>query len=419
MFIRSLASLYALACLAALPASASPLAPNDRQRPMHIPKPSGTPNTLELEAWISSQTTYSEHRILSNIAPFTADPTAKPGAVCASPSRHHPDYYYTWTRDSALVMNEIITWMNSTRNATYAKELQSRVDDYVGFTRHVQGLKGLKYGLGEAKFQMDGTPFTGSWCNAQTDGPAIRAYALARYCEYLVGHGDLSGGRRLYESVIAKDLDYVVREWRGTLSCDIWEESRGAHFYTRAAQWRALTLGVQLARLYNDHANLQRYESESQMLARDLERFWDAKNTYLMTTIDWSGGLGAKQSNLDSQVVLAALHFGTSQGGLVDVMAPKMLATVRRIIAAFEHLYPINRVSVTEINGRAVPIGVAIGRYPEDVYNGDGTSQGNPWSLITSGMAEYHYRLGLALVDAAAADKSKHIWVSSELGRLV
>jgi len=31
-------------------------------------------------------------------------------------------------------------------------------------------------------------------------------------------------------------------------------------------------------------------------------------------------------------------------------------------------------------------------RYPEDVYNGDGTSEGNPWYLCTASLAELFYR---------------------------
>ncbi|ORX71775.1 Six-hairpin glycosidase [Linderina pennispora] len=251
-----------------------------------------------LQSWISSQTQFSKRRILSNIAPFADDPSALPGAVCASPSRHHPDYYYAWTRDSALVMNEMFSWLllNQTMGDT--------------------SLPGLRYGLGEAKFHMDGSAFTGSWCNAQTDGPAIRAYMLTKYAGYLRDRSQPID--YLYssqaKSVIKTDLEYIAEMWQDTRTCDIWEETRGAHFYTRMAH---------------------------------------------------------KQSNLDTQVLLAALHFGNTDSKY----------------SAFESLYPINSVVSTDISGISVPIGVAIGRYPEDVYNGDGTSMGNPWSLATSAMA--------------------------------
>jgi glucoamylase len=38
-------------------------------------------------------------------------------------------------------------------------------------------------------------------------------------------------------------------------------------------------------------------------------------------------------------------------------------------------------------------MGVALGRYPEDKYNGyNSEGQGNPWFLITNGLAEFYYK---------------------------
>ncbi|KAJ2330787.1 hypothetical protein GGH92_009434, partial [Coemansia sp. RSA 2673] len=112
-------------------------------------------------------------------------------------------------------------------------------------------------------------------------------------------------------------------------------------------------------------------------------------------------------SNLDTQVLLASLHYSTN--GLYSVGSSEMASTVLAILRRFEHMYDINQVAYTDINGISVPIGVAVGRYPEDVYNGVGTSLGNPWSLVTSALAEYHYRLALAYADM------EYFVVSSEL----
>jgi glucoamylase len=48
-------------------------------------------------------------------------------------------------------------------------------------------------------------------------------------------------------------------------------------------------------------------------------------------------------------------------------------------------LYTIN-------SGLASYLGTAIGRYPEDTYNGNGNSQGNPWFICTNAFAELYYR---------------------------
>ncbi|KAJ1940272.1 hypothetical protein GGF37_004044 [Kickxella alabastrina] len=356
----------------------------------------------ELASWIQQHDEFSKQRILANIAPFAHDTSAMAGAVCASPSRSNPDYYYSWTRDSALVMNEIISWIDHDHNhnhgldPTYADTLINTLNDYVAFTRYLQSIPGLKYGLAEAKFHMNGTQFTRNWCNGQTDGPAIRAYTLVRYAWYLISHGrDVAHlyDRRMYKrSPIKTDLEFVAKVWAQNQHCDIWEETRGMHFYTLMAQRRALIEGAQLARLLNDEGAAIWYEQQAEMIGFKLPQFWDEHRGHVLTTVLWSGGLASKRSNLDSQVLLASLHAGLADG-VFTVESQQMTATVLRLLRAFGPMYSINQALTTDINGATVAIGVAAGRYPEDVYNGVGVSKGNPWSLITSAMAEYHYRL--------------------------
>ncbi|KAJ2740973.1 hypothetical protein GGI20_005506 [Coemansia sp. BCRC 34301] len=351
-----------------------------------------------LSSWIDVQTRYAQTRILANIAPFADDMSARPGAVCASPSRVRPDYYYAWTRDSALVMNEIQNWTEMKR------ERRMALDHYAQFTRHVQSLGSL----GAAKFHMNGSLFTGPWCNAQTDGPAIRALALIRV-----------GGKM---DLVRKDLDYVAGVWSQNKHCDIWEEERGLHFYTAMAQHSALLAGAKTELLLGNREASQRYQTAADGIASQvLPRFWNQANSRVGATVDWSGGLAAKASNLDAQVLLASLHF-TEKGSVYSVDSAEIIATVLAILRRFEHLYEINRVATTEIGGVNVPIGVAAGRYPEDVYDGIGTSLGNPWSLITSALAEYHYRLALAYADMGSLAVSRELaallqWTAPYVGR--
>ncbi|KAJ2698735.1 hypothetical protein FB645_005547 [Coemansia sp. IMI 203386] len=389
-----------------------------RQRPMeaHVnlkvdSNPASNLFTSPLDSWISAQDQYARQRILSNIAPFSTDPSAKPGAICASPSRFQPDYYYTWTRDSALVMSEIMTWIEQSgrsENGTARWDLLSRMDAYVGFTKHLQGLN-TKYGLAEAKYHMDGSAFTRSWCNGQNDGPALRASVMARYMWYLVSrHRDFD---HLYE-VIKRDLDFVAVAWRDTRGCDIWEETRGLHFYTLMAQRRALLQGAELAEFMDDEDSGSKYKEQAMLISETLGGFWSRKGGHVVTTRNWSGGLASKHSSLDTQVLLASLHSGMNDG-VFTVESSEMTATVLRLLRAFEQMYAVNRVLSVQVDGTELPVGVAVGRYPEDVYNGVGTSRGNPWSLITSAMAEYHYRLGI--VYARGSD----VVVSGELAELL
>lgn len=349
-----------------------------------------------LDTWIQQQDQIAHARILDNIAPFPFDPSARAGAICASPSRAWPDYYYTWTRDSALVINELVSWLIiSTDNVTQAHMLAARINHYADFSRHLQKMPDRL--LGEAKFMMDGTRFVGSWCNPQTDGPALRAYTAGRYAIYLLDN--LKRGVGELVSMIELDLEYVMEAWRRSDGCDIWEEVKGVHYYTVAAQQRAMRMASRLYRRLGNSDTARIYGRVSEEMAGELRKFWNKEQGYIVATLDSNAG-DRKPSNLDAQVMLAALH-GSDDDEMFGIGSLEMLKTVKRIIRRFEHMYEINRATSTTIGGRQVPMGAAIGRYPEDLYDGTGVSRGNPWSLLTSGLAEYHYRLGLVYANSS------------------
>ena len=95
----------------------------------------------------------------SNINP----PGTDPGCVVASPSKRDPDYWYQWTRDSAMVFKVIIEY---SRRPEYSEVTEKLIFDYINETRKMQHMDtpsgGFKDGgLGEVKFHTDGTSFTG------------------------------------------------------------------------------------------------------------------------------------------------------------------------------------------------------------------------------------------------------------------
>lgn len=68
-------------------------------------------------------------------------------------------------------------------------------------------------GLGEAKYNADGTRFNGNWGRPQRDGPALRATALITYANYLISHGEAARAKTEVWPVIANDLSYVGQYW--------------------------------------------------------------------------------------------------------------------------------------------------------------------------------------------------------------
>jgi glucoamylase len=69
--------------------------------------------------------------------------------------------------------------------------LQGIIEDYISAQAYLQTVSnpsgGLSSGgLGEPKFNVDMSAFTGAWGRPQRDGPALRATALIAYGEWLI-----------------------------------------------------------------------------------------------------------------------------------------------------------------------------------------------------------------------------------------
>ncbi len=68
----------------------------------------------------------------------------------------------------------------------------------------------------------------------------------------------------------------------------------------------------------------------------------------------------------------------------------RILATAHVTEQAFRPLYRINTTVARAADGTA--LAPAIGRYPEDRYDGIGNSEGHPWVLLSAAFAELYYR---------------------------
>jgi glucoamylase len=88
--------------------------------------------------------------------------------VIASPNTVNPNYLYTWVRDSSLVF-KVITDQYTLGQDT---SLRDQIDNFFAAEAALQQVSnpsGLVTtgGLGEPKFNIDGTAFTGSWGRPQ------------------------------------------------------------------------------------------------------------------------------------------------------------------------------------------------------------------------------------------------------------
>lgn len=74
-------------------------------------------------------------------------------------------------------------------------DLESIIKEYINAESVIQGVSNPSgdlsdgSGLGEPKFNVDQTAFTGAWGRPQRDGPALRATAMIAYANYLIVRG--------------------------------------------------------------------------------------------------------------------------------------------------------------------------------------------------------------------------------------
>ncbi|KAK7752320.1 hypothetical protein SLS62_005656 [Diatrype stigma] len=302
----------------------------------------------------------------------------KSGVVIASPSTADPDYFYTWTRDAALVFTSIVErFANS-----YDADLQTQIHNYIVAQAQLQTVSNPSgslsdgKGLGEAKYHVDLSAFTDGWGRPQRDGPALRAIAMISYSKWLVANGYEDTATKVVWPVIRNDLAYVAQYWNQT-GFDLWEEVQGSSFFTVAAQHRSLVEGSALASTLGQPAD--DYDAIAPQVLCFLQTFWSPQSGYILANTNVNNG----RTQRDANVILGSIHsFDPALGCDSATFQPcsdRALISHKVVVDSFRSIYTINS---------AIPAGsaVAVGRYPEDVYY-----NGNPWYLNTLAAAEQLY----------------------------
>ncbi|KAJ7147179.1 glucoamylase [Mycena crocata] len=329
-----------------------------------------------VDSYITEMTPVAKAGLLANIgANGSKSGGAKPGVVIASPSTVDPDYLFTWVRDSSLVFKVIIDQFTSGEDTT----LLGNIQDFITAESNLQQVSNPSGtistgGLGEPKFNIDETAFTGSWGRPQRDGPALRATAMIAYANWLLKNTSASDVVADLWPIIKLDLDYVTNAWNQS-GFDLWEEVKSASFWTTAVQHRSLREGAALATALGQNASA--YTTQADNTLCFLQSYWNPTDGYI--TANTGGGRSGKDAN----TALASIHtFDPAAGCDASTFQPcsdKALSSLKVYVDAFRTIYTINSNSSSTA-------AVATGRYPEDVYMG-----GNPWYLTTAAVAEQLY----------------------------
>jgi len=247
--------------------------------------------------------------------------------------------------------------------------LQPKIDEYIHAQAVLQTVSNPSgaflpagLGLGEPKYNVDGTRFNGAWGRPQRDGPALRATALITYSKWLIKNGKSKDVKTRIWPVIANDLSYVGQYWNST-GFDLWEEVQGSSFFTTQAQHRALAEGTDLAKTLG--VTCTGCDQAPQVLCFLQSSFWNGK--FIVSNINVNNG----RTGIDGNSILGSIaNFDIDAYCDSPTYQPcnnKALANFKALVDAFRDAYSIN-------HGIPVGQGVAVGRYTEDIYMG-----GNPW----------------------------------------
>jgi len=313
-----------------------------------------------------------------------------------------PDYTYNWVRDSSLTFDVVKSLYQAATDKKMKMKYESLLFEYAK-ARATEQMDPLLYtvdGLGEPKFYLNDTIFTGPWCRPQNDGPATSATALMEFAnEYLDNGGSLTTVKEKiwdstnypHEAPVKKDLLFTAQNWSSP-TCDLWEETYAlAQFYDRMVQRKALVVGAAFADRMGDSATAAIANAAASELTPTLPAFWDSVRQIIV----YEDGPVAdnKFYYLDSAVILGVIH-GYANDGVYSYSNEQVLATALRLATSFIYTYPLANVT-KDSSGQE--LGIPIGRFPTDIYNGTGNQPngGNPWYLCTAAYAQLFYNAAI------------------------
>ncbi|KAI8826754.1 Six-hairpin glycosidase-like protein [Fimicolochytrium jonesii] len=362
----------------------------------------------DITQFLKTQVPFGKERIIAHINQTT-------GALVAGAAAPLPrdEYQYYWVRDGGLSMAALADLYAATGKTD--AEIASNFDLFFKWTQLTQ--KNARTSTpgwftekqAWTKYDLDGVPYA-QWMSPQYDGPALRAIAFMKFA------AATNSFAKYYSpndpnSVLKTDLDSVVRSWSLADGYEPWEEVIGQHFFQNVAQYRALTDGAAVVEKLGGAADATIYRNTAASILNSLGKYWDGNHIHATLNGARNGGdnegAGAKVNAghfLDISSILAVIH--GSDDKVFPATNEQVQATFYQIVQAFtQGLYkPPRSLSDWSLNQKettfnGLPMNPAVGRYPEDIYDGypfgytykDSKGAGF-WFLATNALAETLYK---------------------------
>ena len=284
------------------------------------------------------------------------------GIIIASTSYKDPDYFYHWTRDSALIMKTIAKYYKETSNDKCFKQ----IIDYIEIENHHQNLNSLS-GLGEPKFNVTKTNslFNDIWGRPQNDGPALRGLSMC-YIYTLLEDNMLY--KTIIKNIIDKDLQYILTNIDYE-SFDLWEEVYGFHLYTACVQMKFLKVYKEL--FYNNNNNNNNDNDRINYINNSINKLKDRikKHNITINSFNKNEPLNKKY---DSSILLCINHIDYDLD-IINIYSETFKNYIIEMCEYYKNYYSINK------NNKFI----FIGRYKNDKYY-----NGNPWIITTTALIQ-------------------------------
>jgi len=342
-------------------------------------KPAGSVDSCKNFNWVADSTGFTDDFYTKMYNNFVYNLNVEgSGAVVAARDPNTPggSYFFNWMRDAALSIKTYI----EINDHDYSK-VKDVLTAYTGWVHKVQNQEdpnGNDIRI-EPKFEIpSGKPYTGGWCRPQTDGPGLRANSLSLWGQILLKNGQKDLATSDVLPLIKNDLAWVTENWQSE-GCDLWEEVRSIDFFWgRSSFVFALNNAADFCDAMGDSCGAN-YRTVAGQIA-------DAAKSH------WTGEYIGESSNrmIDGSVIHAIASFGKY---LYKPSGTEAAATVDVYAKHFCEDYSINQKDQD-----AKEPGILIGRYRGDTYAG-----GNPWQLLTAGLAQMFYNAGSEIYDHVRA----------------
>ena len=320
------------------------------------------------------------------------------GAVIAAPALPNNEfsqaYYFYWVRDGAIVINAIADFYqrcNDKKRKAYYREIMVSYLDFVEKVQSQPWLNGINV-LGEPKFNVDGSLWTGAWGRPQIASSGDQAIALTKIATiFLNEKKNPELVEKIYSSnpnsLLKANLEYCANLWSAP-SVNMWEELSGNHFSVRFMQRAALLTGAILAERLGDLNAAVYYRETVRHIANMLETHWHEHLGYYFETPQAENQQGG---GIDMSVLIS-IFYGQLNGidDEFSVTESRVLSTAFYVRSVFKDLYQINVARhIKDKHCRAW----LIGRYEIDIYDGNRSIYGNPWFLCSNLLAALYYSI--------------------------